>query len=111
MENVDRVMIRCGCNEARMPTELQIVDFCLISTSTEHEGTSWIRSVHLPDSNECSLFTGCCQEVTVSVEGHGRDGALVAHYDGLDALISKGTHFDVAFLCVRDRQHACSLAI
>ena len=104
-------MIRCGCNEARVPTELQIVDFSLVSTSAEHEGTSWIRGIHLPDSDQSSLLTGCGQKVAVSVEGHGRDGALVAHDYGLDALISEGSHFDVALLCVRDRQHAGPLAV
>ena len=47
----------------------------------------------------------------MSIKGYSRDGSLVAHDYGFDALICKGTYFHVTFLCVWNSQHAVSLTV
>ena len=47
----------------------------------------------------------------MSIEGYRRDGSLVAHDNGFNALICKGSYFHVALFCVWNRQHAVSLTI
>ena len=110
-EDVDRVVVRGGSDEARHPAELQIVDLCFVSAAAEHKWTRGIGSIHFPDADESSFLRSRGQEVAVAVEGHGCNGALVAHDDGFDAALREGPHLDVALLRVRDGEHAGALAV
>ena len=47
----------------------------------------------------------------MSIESHGSDGTLMTHDNGLDPLVSEGSHLDVTFLSVRDGQHAGAFAV
>ena len=56
---VDRVVIWRRCDIARVPAELEVINFSFISATSEHEWASWIRGIDLPDTDECTLFRGC----------------------------------------------------
>lgn len=110
-KHVDGVVVRGRCDEPRSAAELEVIDFCFVCSAAEHEWAGWIRCVHLPDANQSSLLAGSGQKIALFVEGHGRDGALMASNDGLDSFLGKGSHLHVALLSVGDRQSAAALAV
>ena len=104
-------MVGGGRDEARKLAELEVVDLSLVSATSEHERTRRVLRVHLPDTDQGSLLASRGQQVTLAVHGHSRDGSLMAHYHCFDAPVGEGSHFDVAFLRVRDGEHAGAFAV
>lgn len=110
-EDVDCIVVACGCDVAGLSAELKIVDLGFVSTTAEHKWTSRVLRVNFPDTNQSAFLASRSQEITFTVHGHGGDGALMTHDDCLNASISKCPHLHVAFLCMRDGEHAWTLTI
>jgi len=108
---MDCIVVTRRRDEARVAAELEVVNLCFIGTTAEHEWACRVLRVDLPDSDERSFFTCSGQKIAASVHGHGSDGSLMTHDNGLDASICESSHFHMALLCMRDRKHTWALTV
>jgi len=76
------VVIGCRRDIPRVPTELQVVDLCLVGTTTEHKWTGWVLGVNFPDADQGTLLTSSRQQVTMSIQCHRCNRSLMTHNDG-----------------------------
>lgn len=111
-EHVDCVVVRSRRDKPRIPAKLQVVNFCFVGTPTEHKWTRWILSVNFPDTDQSALFTCCSQQISMSIQGHSCNRPLMTHYDSFCSVrLRKTPNFHMAFLCMRNGQHAAILRI
>ena len=105
---MNSVVIRRYWQKVWILAKLDVTDLCLVSTTSVNSNTGWLLLVHSPQSDDCTLLTSSCEQITRSIQSHSCDWTLMAGKYNLKFYILETSNFDKSFFSVRQRENRWS---